>query len=410
MVGRLQGTTRRRSCVVANESRSSKIKPALVRGSPSPRPPNFRRAPPSPGTRPRRRSPSPMPDSSSESEEKCDSEDRNSRETMVTTSSEVEKLESEGNRPQRPCVMILSPILEGEKPSPDVRSAAKVSEAPIGLSVGVDGDSEGVLTSRQWPNLVPSEVGLTLGEVSMEACCDSSPPWTASMADEAGASLPGELVVNGEGALDSLAGGCEECSMVVPMAAGSGLRKMMGEQLSQDVVGVIADCGGQSLMVCGSSQPPVASVSSCNPPNVTDFIAAALVRGGEVIEDLQFVGSLGVARSIAAEPTGVSLLPLSCGIVGMGDGGLVREEARVSPVVREALRSRPCDGLRQPPSSPVVLVSGAEGGVGKGGSHGCRSYAHIVQVDRRADVELSYIPPADGGNTIFMEESDGDRS
>ncbi|GAB2280923.1 hypothetical protein Dimus_015539 [Dionaea muscipula] len=149
MVGRHQGTTRRRSCVMANESRSPKIKPALVRGSPSSRPPNFRRAPPSPGTRPRRRSPSPMPDYSSESEETCDSEDRNSRETMVTTLSEVEKLESEGNRPQRPCMMILSPILEGEKLSPDVRSAAKLSEALIGQSVGVDGDSEGVLTSRQ---------------------------------------------------------------------------------------------------------------------------------------------------------------------------------------------------------------------------------------------------------------------
>ncbi|GAB2303544.1 hypothetical protein Dimus_037531, partial [Dionaea muscipula] len=277
----------------------------------------------------------------SESKETCDSEDWNSRQTMVTTSSEVEKLESEGNRPQRPCVAILSPILEGEKPSPDVRSTAKVSEALIGLSVDVDGDSEGVLTSLQWPNLVPSEVGLALGEVSMEACCDSSPPWTASMADEAGASLLGELMVNEAGALASLASGYEECSTVVPMAAGSGLRKMMGGQLAQDVARVIADCGGQSLMVCGSSQPPVASVSSCNPPNVTDFVAAALVRGGEVIEDLQIVGSLGVARLVAAEPTGVSLLPLSCGILGMGDGGLVREKARVSSVVGEALRSQP---------------------------------------------------------------------
>ncbi|GAB2290421.1 hypothetical protein Dimus_024699 [Dionaea muscipula] len=142
------------------------------------------------------------------------------------------ELDHAGEAPLRCPIPPQSRRRHGEKPSPDVRSAAKVSEALIGLSVGVDGDSEGVLTSRHWSNLVPFEVGLALGEVSMEACCDSSPPCTASMADKAGASLPGEFVVNGAGALASLAGGCEECSTVVPMAAGSGLRKKMGGQLA----------------------------------------------------------------------------------------------------------------------------------------------------------------------------------
>ncbi|GAB2278814.1 hypothetical protein Dimus_013488, partial [Dionaea muscipula] len=42
------------------------------------------------------------------------------------------------------------------------------------------------------------------------------------------------------------------------------------------------------------------------------------------------------------------------GILGMGDGRLVSEEARASTVATEALRSQPTDGLRQPPSSPMV--------------------------------------------------------
>ncbi|GAB2275944.1 hypothetical protein Dimus_010690 [Dionaea muscipula] len=46
-------------------------------------------------------------------------------------------------------------------------------------------------------------------------------------------------------------------------------------------------------------------------------------------------------------------LPLSCGIVGQGDGGSVSEEVRGAPVAREALRSQPTDRLRQPPSSPA---------------------------------------------------------
>ncbi|GAB2297436.1 hypothetical protein Dimus_031540, partial [Dionaea muscipula] len=105
------------------------------------------------------------------------------------------------------------------------------------------------------------------------------------------------------------------------------------------------------------------------------------------------------------------------GRVGQCDGGSVSEEVRAASAVREALRSQPTDGLRQSPSasavpvsgiSPVLPVSDVIGVGGQDDSRGCRSYAHVVQVDRRADVELSYFPPVDGGNTIFMEESDGD--
>ncbi|GAB2268463.1 hypothetical protein Dimus_003421 [Dionaea muscipula] len=104
------------------------------------------------------------------------------------------------------------------------------------------------------------------------------------------------------------------------------------------------------------------------------------------------------------------LIPTVGAVGGHGDGGVVSEEARAPPVARVALRTQPTDGLGHPPSSPVVPVSGVDGGGGKDGSHGCRSYANVVQVDRRADVELNYIPPANGGNTFIMEVYDGDRA
>ncbi|GAB2275730.1 hypothetical protein Dimus_010482 [Dionaea muscipula] len=37
-----------------------------------------------------------------------------------------------------------------------------------------------------------------------------------------------------------------------------------------------------------------------------------------------------------------------------------------------------------------------------------RTYAYVMHLDRRADVELSYFPPADGRNSVTMEESHGD--
>ncbi|GAB2288109.1 hypothetical protein Dimus_022453, partial [Dionaea muscipula] len=100
--------------------------------------------------------------------------------------------------------------------------------------------------------------------------------------------------------------------------------------------------------------------------------------------------------------------------------GFVREEVRVSPKAREALRPQPTDGLWQPPLSPVKPVServekekGFHGGASvvpevHGGVQATRSFAHVVYVDRRADVELSFIPLVDGGNSITMEESDRD--
>ncbi|GAB2294988.1 hypothetical protein Dimus_029178 [Dionaea muscipula] len=119
--------------------------------------------------------------------------------------------------------------------------------------------------------------------------------------------------------------------MVAPLAAGRGLRKVTGGVLDQDDGVISAILGGLTPGVSGSALPTSAMVSSCTLSFVCDTITV-LVSGGAVKVDLQIGGS-------------------------MGDGGMVREEARVAPVVREAMRSQPIDGLRQPPSSPVVLVS-----------------------------------------------------
>ncbi|GAB2275914.1 hypothetical protein Dimus_010660, partial [Dionaea muscipula] len=70
--------------------------------------------------------------------------------------------------------------------------------------------------------------------------------------------------------------------------------------------------------------------------------------------------------------------PLIPPIVGSG-GGTVSEEVRVLPVVREAMRPQPTDGLRQPSSAPVEPVSVVESRGGQDGLSGGRSYAHVVQ-------------------------------
>ncbi|GAB2270710.1 hypothetical protein Dimus_005581 [Dionaea muscipula] len=126
----------------------------------------------------------------------------------------------------------------------------------------------------------------------------------------------------------------------------------------------------------------------------------------------------------------------SGGLVSEEEEGMVREEGRVLPTVKEVLRSQPTDGLRQLPRPPVgpllvrvveAIVGGGlppggggmvlldcEGGDGGGfqsdggGIQSSRSFAHVVRPDRRADVELSYCPLADGRNSITMAESDGD--
>ncbi|GAB2296281.1 hypothetical protein Dimus_030406 [Dionaea muscipula] len=160
---------------------------------------------------------------------------------------------------------------------------------------------------------------------------------------------------------------------------------------------------------------PEAVESSCD----GCVVAGVIIGGGMLIGILHTRddGALqngvvmnGVRNGTSAfsKPGAVSHLCRLSDDVSLYGGGMVSEEGRALPVARGALRSQPIDGLRQPFSSPVEPVSIMASGVCQDGRSGGGSYAHVIQVDRRADVELSYLPPVGGGNTITMEESDGD--
>ncbi|GAB2302759.1 hypothetical protein Dimus_036753, partial [Dionaea muscipula] len=205
------------------------------------------------------------------------------------------------------------------------------------------------------------------------------------------------------------------------------------------VVSAFIDCSDGALtadddQVCSASSPLLPDTVGCH------FLGGTVVAEVVTMADdggvVDFGDALGVMAGLdgdALPPMQVTdgvLLPVAVPgclslsippchvdtVLQNGDGGLVREEARASLVVREGLRSQPTDGLRQPP--PVVPVSGAESGDGKDGSHGgggllggdqsSRSYARVVRPDRQADVVLCYVPPTDGGNSITMVELDGD--
>ncbi|GAB2302462.1 hypothetical protein Dimus_036472, partial [Dionaea muscipula] len=61
-------------------------------------------------------------------------------------------------------------------------------------------------------------------------------------------------------------------------------------------------------------------------------------------------------------------------------------KGRVLPVAREALRPQPTDGLRQPSLAsvePVSIVEGEDEGARQADVELSRSYAHVVQADRR---------------------------
>ncbi|GAB2302439.1 hypothetical protein Dimus_036450 [Dionaea muscipula] len=98
------------------------------------------------------------------------------------------------------------------------------------------------------------------------------------------------------------------------------------------------------------------------------------------------------------------------------NGGLVSEEVVVTPAARAALRPQPTDGLRQPPLSlvePAVVERSGPGVLTDVGQPGCGvatpgvcSFATVVHPDRRANVELSFDPPTDGGNVVIMGDSD----
>ncbi|GAB2268453.1 hypothetical protein Dimus_003411 [Dionaea muscipula] len=343
MVGR-RSLSQRRVVEDRCESRSPDPRhPVMFRGSPS-LPSTFHRRPaPSPGTQARRLySPSPMLRSSAHPDDVSSSEEGDPSEVAVMSSDEEEHPDDEGSRVNLSTVGDLSPIVE-----------------EVEIRLVCDREEDRLVSSpvTTLSSILEEESSMAEDLASSSEirppCCVSTKVQPSSMAETLSMQI-----LHGRDRVASLS------STVAHMAVGSGLRKMMGDELTQISVATAA-LGGQKSLVRGSSQLPVASVYFCPSSCVPATVADAMVGGGEVNADMQVTGRLG---SVTAEagvptdapsvvPTDAPLLPMSCGIVGMGDGGVVREEARVSPVAREALRSQPTDGLRQPPSSPAVPVS-----------------------------------------------------
>ncbi|GAB2294967.1 hypothetical protein Dimus_029157 [Dionaea muscipula] len=182
--------------------------------------------------------------------------------------------------------------------------------------------------------------------------------------------------------------------------------------------------GGVQVLEAGGGQRPglvesdVGFTSSCSTDvaasdvqklDASVSLAVRLLAGEQALEE----GVGGATMKLPSLTVSSYLLPLSvsaCDSVGVGT---VREEGRVSPTVREALRPQPTDGLSmKPPSLSMKPV--LERAMGETVVHGCgdaipgiRSFATVVSPDRRADVEMSFYPPVDGGNVVVMEDTDG---
>ncbi|GAB2270711.1 hypothetical protein Dimus_005582 [Dionaea muscipula] len=110
-------------------------------------------------------------------------------------------------------------------------------------------------------------------------------------------------------------------------------------------------------------------------------VSLAFAVGSEVLEIHWAVPIVAVGSSCGSK------LPLFNGLVGVGDGGSVSEEVRVTPATREALRSLPTDGLQQPPSSPVGPRLGAAG-LASSGDH--RRWGRLTQPRRHRSLVEEY--------------------
>ncbi|GAB2270694.1 hypothetical protein Dimus_005565, partial [Dionaea muscipula] len=224
-------------------------------------------------------------------------------------------------------------------------------------------------------------------------------------------------------AIDGLEGDVKSLVSVGCLVVGGGVRKegAEGDGVQEAVVLTRATVSSPCLSIpdfcTGASSVRCKEVVREGPEVVDGSVVVAqswddpFFSGGEGSVEGIGGGLLnGVLQtSVISKSGAVSHLSKLSDDVGLRGGGLVSEECRVLPVARGALRPQPTDGLRLPLSSPMDPVSVMAGGVGQDGRSGGRSYAHVVQVDRRADVELSYLPPVGGGNTITMEESDGNK-
>ncbi|GAB2302954.1 hypothetical protein Dimus_036951 [Dionaea muscipula] len=167
----------------------------------------------------------------------------------------------------------------------------------------------------------------------------------------------------------SLAGGCDECAKVEPLSAGSVLREVVGGESAHVDAVVNEEIGGPR-----SKSSDAAIVDGRYVMNGLQNSVHPMVQPDSLVIDSKVSSSLASLSSFVGSHVGGGVVkqnvqPVHSTLIGgssvQGNGGLVTEEARVSPLVREALRSYPTDGLQQPPSSLVVPVSGAAIGDGR---------------------------------------------
>ncbi|GAB2292520.1 hypothetical protein Dimus_026756 [Dionaea muscipula] len=349
MVGCSRGFSQRRTGDDGVASWSSVRRPVLGRGSPSPTIPHHRRGLPSPWIRPRRRrSPSPMRLSSP------DPADLSSLEEM------------------EPSEATLSPILEVGG-LPEVSASPEFGSSPLSPTAAI-----------------------ILCRASMDVCGYTVVSLrTSSHLGMFGSGLTGRGEV------------ADDASIVYRRRvddSGDGVA-LVSSDFAQVALG--ADSGGHSATKEVLRCPIMANADLCIDSakgfdSYLSLSAAIAVADGRTV--CGAVKSTEISKGMAD-----SLLHRLSDDVGNCGRGMVSEEGWVLPEARGALRPRPTDWLRQHLSSLVEPVSVVEGRVGQDGCSGGQSYAHVVQVNRRADVELSYLPPVGVGKTITMEESDGDK-
>ncbi|GAB2290435.1 hypothetical protein Dimus_024714 [Dionaea muscipula] len=357
MVGRRRASPQKRVCVAIFDSKSPDPHcRGLTRGCPSPAAPHFRRAPPSPGMCKRhRRSPSPKPLSSPKPAKVSSSEEGEATVAAVSSSEDEDHADLEGrflvslNFFKSLSVPEESDKVEGSPSATSSDSSAISPKTAVLLcqaNIAAEGPVDGGL------KLSRADSGYAdLLKDSMSMLCSSLP-------EQCVPSVCGPMVVGGE--LEADVGGCGGAQCIV----------MAGEAVSPSVDADDVQCRG------------IHKVSSSS-VNLSSFESA--LDGGEVNLDVQIplrqcaqvnIGSIllgsnmlnvsnllvGSNKLWAVSPLCESPFMFLGGSVGRVGDGLVSEEGRVSSVAREALRSQPADGLRQPPSSAVYPVISAEGG------------------------------------------------
>ncbi|GAB2275899.1 hypothetical protein Dimus_010646, partial [Dionaea muscipula] len=324
MAGRRGGSTQRR----VREAVCDSCSPdphcrGLTRGSPSPTAPFHRRAPSSPGLRTHHRRSTVMPLSSPDPAEFSSSEDGDATAAAVSSSEDEDRSD-------------FIPDVAGSRFSPLLVLTNSVKEDYV---------------TAECLNSATSSASSTLSPTTAMLLCQV--PIADAVLEEDRTNL-----VRSESVKPFSSPSLHGPSPVsAGMRRGGGAAKGKAEQAIYTV-----------SPICSSLLEGV-DIHDSVPLSMEEALVSAM--GSDVVEinraaPLQAVAGSGGSQSLIN--VGEALIPtvtadadqrigseMACSDFG---GGSVSEEVRVTSVTREALRSQPTDGLRQPPSSPAVPESG----------------------------------------------------